>query len=260
MSGSRNQRLKKYRQLRDPLAGIFGLMTLMTPVVAQTMGILEFFAQGEDLATEGFVAPKLTKDGWELRFEHIFVSVAEVTAYQTDPPFNPAASASPVVTAQAALPGLHTLDLVQDANADGRIRVGSVEADPGHFNALSWRMVPAPSGPSAGSVMVFLGTASREGVSVSFDLRTNMPHGYHCGEYVGDERKGLVGEAGVAEVEMTFHLDHVFGRADKAADDPMNLAAHGFDPYAMGSGPQTIDLQGLHLGHVGEGHCRLLSD
>ena len=98
-----------------------------------------------------------------------------------------------------------------------------------------------------------------------FDLRANTLHSYLCGEYVGDERKGFVVAAGVAELEMTFHLDHVFGRADKAADDPMNLAAHGFDRYATTAGtpparPQTIDLQGLHLGHVGEGHCRLLLD
>ena len=130
------RRLRNYRRVRRGLVGIVGsgvLMMAMVPLASQAAGILEFFAQGEDLATAGFVAPKLTKDGWELRFEHIFVSVAEVTAYQTDPPFDPAASASPAVISQVILPGIHTLDLVQDAADDDRIRMGSVEAAPGAF-------------------------------------------------------------------------------------------------------------------------------
>jgi hypothetical protein len=41
---------------------------------------------------------------------------------------------------------------------------------------------------------------------------------------------------------------------DRGEADQMNIDARGFDAFA-GGGEQQIDLAGLHIGHVGEGHC-----
>jgi hypothetical protein len=114
--------------------------------------------------------------------------------------------------------------------------------------------VPAQSGDWAGQSMVLVGTATRDGASVDFTLTSDATHDYTCGEYVGDARKGFVTAGSDAELELTFHLDHLFGRLDKEDADPMNIHALGFDAFAAG-GTHQITLTGLHIGHVGEGHC-----
>lgn len=222
---------------------------------AAAEGTLALFANGEALATEGFLAPGLTRDGWELRFDHVFVTLAGVAALQTDPPFQPEAGGRPeaVVTVPFPMAEQRTIDLTE-ASADGRVPIGSLPAPEGHYNALVWSVVPAEAGDRPGQSMVFIGTATRDGESVPFTLTSSDRHDYLCGEFVGDERKGFVTEDGTADLEMTFHLDHVFGRLDKDPEDPMNLDALGFDRFA-GGGEQVIELAGLHIGHVGEGHC-----
>lgn len=217
-------------------------------------GELSVFANGESLATEGFLAPELTRDGWQLTFAHVFVTVADIVAMQTEPPYDAGAGGklAAVVSVPLSLEPL-TVDLV-DADADGRVLLGTVAAPEGHYNAVSWSIIPAPEGPWAGQSAVLVGTAMRDGETIDFTLASADTHGYVCGEYVGDERKGFMTDGGAADLELTFHLDHIFGRADKGADDPMNLGARGFDAFAEG-GVQTIDLAGLHIGHVGEGHC-----
>jgi len=219
-------------------------------------GTLQVFASGEDLATEGFQAPKRTKDNWSLNFDHIFVTLAEITAYQTSPPFEPQSDAPITATYEVTVPGTHTLDLVTAANEEARVLVAEVDAPPGHYNAISWRMAIAETGAAEGTSMLFIGTATRDDQTVPFRVEVAEPLRYECGEYVGDERKGFVEAGGVADLEMTFHLDHIFGREDKDADDPMNLEAPGFDPFSGGEESYTITLGDLHVGHAGEGHCR----
>jgi hypothetical protein len=222
---------------------------------AAAEGTLTLFANGEALATEGFVAPQLTRDGWELRFDHIFVTLAGVSALQTDPPFDSEAGGKPdaIMTAGFDSAEQVTIDLTA-ADADGRVLIGTVPAPAGHYNAVVWSVVPADQGDWAGRSMVFVGTATRDGQSVDFTLTSSATQDYICGEYVGDTRKGFVTDGAEADLELTFHLDHVFGRADWDADDQMNIAALGFDVFAAG-GEQEIVLTGLHIGHVGEGHC-----
>lgn len=217
-------------------------------------GELAIFANGEALATEGFTAPELTRDGWELRFDQVLVTVAGIAALQTDPPYGAAAGGAPDAAVTVALDtgGPVTIDLTE--TDDGRVLIGSATAPEGHYNAVAWSVVPAESGDWAGQSMVLVGTATRDGKAVPFTLTSSDTNDYVCGEYVGDERKGFVTAGGAADLELTFHLDHVFGRADKGADDPMNQGAIGFDAFESG-GEQAIELAGLHIGHVGEGHC-----
>ncbi|WP_019954436.1 hypothetical protein [Yoonia vestfoldensis] len=239
---------------RHALCTIFAT-TLAMATSAAAEGSLALFANGEALATEGFVAPELTRDGWELRFEHIFVTLAGVSALQTDPPYDAETGGTPAATITVAFEDAAqmTIDLT-DTDADGRVLLGTVAAPEGHYNAVTWSVVPAQSGDWAGQSMVLIGTATRDGQSVDFTLTSSDRHDYICGEYVGEARKGFVTGGAEADLELTFHLDHVFGRLDRGDADQMNIGAVGFDAFAAG-GVQQIVLAGLHIGHVGEGHC-----
>ena len=227
-----------------------------TPLSA---GTLQVFASGEDLATDGFQAPKRTKDNWSLSFDHIFVTLAEITAYQTSPPFAPQSDASITATHEVTVSGTQTVDLVMAADDEARVLIAEIAAPPGHYNAISWRMAIAETGLAEGTSMLFIGTATKDDQTVPFRIEVAESLRYECGEYVGDERKGFVQAGGVADLEMTFHLDHIFGREDKDADDPMNLEAPGFDPFSGGEESYTITLGDLHVGHAGEGHCRTVA-
>jgi hypothetical protein len=219
-------------------------------------GQLQFYANGEELITEGFLAPKLSKDGWQLTFSHAYVTLAEITAYQTSPPYDAQAGGDISATRQVALAGPLTVDLAAGSPEEPPVPVGEAVAAPaGHYNAISWRMPAAEIGPAAGYSLLLIGRAEKEGRQVDFRLGSREELRYQCGEFVGDERKGFVVAGGRADLEMTFHFDHIFGRADKDAADPMNLEALGFAPFAAG-GAHDLSLRGVHLGHAGEGHCR----
>ena len=227
-------------------------LTALVPLMAAA-GSLTLFASGEDLATEGFAEPRLTKDGWALEFTRILATFDSITAFQTDPPFM--ADGPDITGTPVAFAGPVTVDLV-DADARDLVELGSVAAPEGRFNALAWALVPAAEGAAAGYSLIFEGTARRNGQEVAFTLTTADSVMHACGEYLGDDRKGFVTATAGAELEITLHLDHLFGRADRQADDPMNIEAIGFEPFAAG-GRHGISLGGLHLGHVGEGHCHV---
>lgn len=220
----------------------------LTPLTVSA-GSLTLFASGEDLATAGFNAPELTKDGWALEFTSIIARFDQIIAWQTDPPFM--ADSAHIVGTALSVGGPFAADLA-DADADNRVALTTVVAALGHYNALSWALVPGDDGFS----VVVDGIARKDGQEVAFTLRTSDRVMHACGEYLGDARKGFVTEGGAADLEITLHLDHLFGRADKALDDAMNLGAPGFAPFAEG-GVHDISLSGLHLGHVGEGHCHV---
>ena len=91
--------------------------------------------------------------------------------------------------------------------------------------------------------------------------------------YVGDEIKGMLKENSSAEVEMTFHFDHIFGDKNAPADDHINTGSAGFDyfmQFANGSnikvaqkemkstaGYKKLMKSLWTLGHLGEGHCHV---
>lgn len=212
---------------------------------------LTLFASGEDLATEGFTAPRLTRDGWRLTFTRVIATFDDVTAWRAEPPF---AADGPEITGEALrIGGPFTVNLA-DAEEDDRIALVTVPAEEGFYNALSWSLTPAAEGDFAGYSLVFEGVAERDGVETAFTLVTSDAVAHACGEYVGDERKGFVSAESGTDLEITLHLDHLFGRADRPADGAMNTAALGFDAFAEG-GAHRFSLEGLHIGHVGEGHC-----
>jgi hypothetical protein len=239
---------------------------------AQDTGALQFHANGEDFVRQGFVS----KDGWAISFDHVYIHLADVTGYQTEPPYDPHAGGEFKAQAQVGLDGTHTVDLAEGGPDAAPILVGQVDdALVGHYNANSWRMVKAIDGPASGYSLVMVGTAEKEGQVVDFTIQVETGYEYTCGEYVGDERKGILQKDGTADLEMTFHFDHIFGDAETPLDDELNVGAPGFAPFAAivgGSGALRVDMSGLQadmapadyqmlvdilptLGHVGEGHC-----
>lgn len=234
-------------------------------------GTVEVRANGEDFVRQGFV----TKDGWNMTFDNVYVTLSDVTAYQSDPAYNPDEGEDIEASEEAELDGTHTVDLAEGGGDAETIPVASVDgASAGLYNALSWEMVPAESGPAEGSSVLVVGTAERDGETVAFTLPVEDEFEYRCGEFVGDERKGVLEDGGTADLEATFHFDHIFGDADAQADDDLNTGAIGFDPLAGVAQDGTLDmsLDELEselsaedyelleaelptLGHTGEGHC-----
>ncbi len=241
----------------------------------QSQSSLHLVANGEDLVRLGFV----TKDGWEMSFDRLEVNLSDLTAYQMQEPFEPTEAANlDTLEYQEKVSFLDTPKIVDlaEGSADAEpITVGHREVTPGFYNAVTWKIDTAgKKSPLAGKTMVLQGTASKDDKVINFDISLNRPIQYLCGEYVGDDRKGIVqaGEAG--EVEVTFHFDHIFGDSETSGDDTLNVDALGFEPLAkLASGDRltindaTLSQQlssedqekltkaVIGLGHVGEGHC-----
>ncbi|MBE0431175.1 MAG: DUF4382 domain-containing protein [Dehalococcoidia bacterium] len=233
---------------------VAGIMLVGCPSDEERTGTLQFYAEGEERAREGLVS----KDGWSISFDHIYVTLSDITAYQTDPPYDPYTQVTVDHQVRVSLEGTYTVDLAKVGSAaDPRKLVGQVSNQPaGHYNALSWRMVKAASGPAIGYCLLMIGIAEKDGEIVEFTIGVDQEVEFRGGEYVGDERKGMLEPRGTADLEMTFHLDHIFGDGLKPADDEINLDA--FDFEALLADPTIIDLVEVHLGHVGEGHCRVI--
>ncbi|CDM95676.1 hypothetical protein SPLC1_S511080 [Arthrospira platensis C1] len=237
----------------------------------QEGGTLTLIADAEDRMREGFVS----KDGWELNFNHAHATFNNIRAYQAQSPFDPDTDSQPdYITLVELLNSPTTVDLV--GGTEDTPTVTTAIAPPGHYNALSWEMVTATEGEFAGSTLVLDGTAERDGRTINFTIALNKPVAHFCGEYVGDERKGFLEANGVAKLETTFHFDHFFGRSDRPIDQSPNDEAIGFQPFANIAEGDTLnvtsqELQQLlteeeyntlvfsvtELGHVGEGHCRI---
>lgn len=239
------------------------------PETAAGNGDLEFRANGEDFVRQGFES----KDGWRIDFDHVYVTLADVAAYQTDPPFDASTGEAPEGEA-VNLAGPYTLDLAEGDEDAAPLMIDMAAAPAGQYNAMGWRMVPANDGMSAGATVMMVGTAQKDGQTINFNIKVNDEYTYNCGEYVGDERKGFLDADSNADLEATFHFDHVFGDGEAPADDGLNVGALGFDPLASLAQNDTLDVDmaaleaGLtteefatlrdtlsSLGHVGEGHC-----
>jgi hypothetical protein len=239
--------------------------------ITNSNSTLSLVANGEDFVREGFV----TKDGWEINFNHVYINLANVTAYESDPPFNAEKDQEIQATKQVTLLNtIKTIDLAEgDENAEA-ILVNQVNAQPGLYNALTWELVKGNSGETENYSLIINGVAEKEGQVINFVLNIDTELSYQCGEFIGEERKGILTENESAEVEITMHFDHIFGDQELSADDELNLKALGFESMARiaTNGNLVISQQELSqkltpeeyqkfttaiksLGHVGEGHC-----
>ena len=245
----------KKRMLVIPVIMLSAICIMLTSCAGGggATGKLQFHTNGEDFVRQGFVS----KDGWSINFDHVYITLADVTAYQTDPPYDPHSGGDINAKVTVSLDKVYTVDLAEGGANAPPILVDEVsDAAVGHYNAISWKMAKASSGPAAGYSLVIIGAAEKDGQSVDFIINVEEEYGYSCGEYVGDERKGIVADGGTADLEMTFHFDHIFGDAETPLDDELNLNAVGFEPFAdTAEGGKILNMAELHLGHVGEGHC-----
>ena len=226
-------------------------------------GTLAIYANGEEFVQQGFT----TKDGWQISFDHVYVTLADVKAYQTDPPFDPQKDDNLEATTEVSVGQVVTVDLAEGA---APVQVATLEAPAGRYNAISWQMVS----DAEAQPLTMIGTATKDGETVDFSVTLSEELGFVCGDFVGDERKGFLDSADSADVEATFHFDHLFGDAETPADDPLNAGALGFEPLAAlaSDGQLDVDSAALEaqlsdtdfqtlmavlpsLGHVGEGHC-----
>lgn len=247
-----------------------------TVAIAQddAKGTLEFRANGEDFTRLGFTS----KDGWEITVDHFYINMADITAYQTDPPFDGLeADTFSVVSSVSLGEELYWVDLAEGDEEAEPILVDSIEASVGRYNALSWAMLPVEDEENefSGYSIVLIGTATRDDVTLTFTIKAENEYNYLCGEYVGEQRKGILQTDSTADMEMTFHIDHIFGDGELPMDDDLNIAAPGFDVFASfadEAGVVEVDFAILEeslpedvfnviydifptLGHVGEGHC-----
>jgi hypothetical protein len=235
-----------------------------------SMGTIKYVANGEDFVREGF----LTKDGWNLNFEHVYVTLGNIKSYQTNPPYN--SEEGDIVNYEVvnSLENIYTVDLAEgDENADPII-VDEREAKVGFYNAISWEILQAKEGENKGNSLVIQGTATKSEESVPFYIAFNQQCKFAGGEYIGDTRKGVVKKGEEGQLEMTFHFDHIFGDGTLPEDDSLNTGAIGFNPFYSGMKNNEIHLEAddlkeiftekelndlynifLTLGHVGEGHC-----
>lgn len=248
------------------ILGLIGGATL-----AQDSGTLTFRANGEDFVRQGFTS----KDGWAIAFDRVLISLGEIRAYQTNPPYDPDSGELTRSGAMVGLAGTHVIDLAAgDADAEP-ITIGTLtDAPSGYYNAASWALVPAGDGDLADHTLLIEGTAVKDGAAVAFVLRFDTQDRYTCGAFIGDERKGVLGAGADGEIELTFHFDHIFGDGDLPADDSLNTLAPGFAPFAALAvdGALDVTLADLEsaltpdayqllveilptLGHTGEGHC-----
>lgn len=242
-----------------------------SPKAAKEVGTLQIRANGEDFVRQGFTS----KDGWKISFAHVYVTMSDVTAYQTQPPYDAQTNAELKATQQASLGQTQTVDLAAgDAKAEP-ILVGEIKAPIGRYNAFSWKMPKATKGVANGYAVRMIGTASKDGKTIPFTLNVDQEMGYQCGEFVGDDRKGTLAANGTADLEATFHFDHLFGDAETPPTEDLNQQALGFNPFAAiaQNGKLEVDMAALekslsaedfrkfqailpNLGHVGEGHCK----
>lgn len=228
-------------------------------------GQLTLTANGEDFVRQGLVS----RDGWAIAFDHAYLTVTDVVASQS-------AQDSHKQAAIAFIDAPITVDLTGTATTEhpNPVPVITQSAKVGHYDALSWSIVPEKGVSGTDHGLQLLGTATKADQTIRFDIHLDPAYRYDCGEFIGDTRKGFVTADQETSIEMTIHLDHLFGDGESPADDEINTKSLGFTPLAAiaESGQLSADMQTLKstlseadyatlasaiesLGHVGEGHC-----
>ena len=193
----------------------------------QPQNTLSLVANGEDFIRQGFVS----KDGWQIDFNHVYVTLNQVKAYQMNPPLN-LESQPKLPDAKQSITLLDkpiTVDLTQKNENASAIKVTEVSAPVGTYNAITWSLVNDAQGDGS---IILDGIATKKNQTINFNLQLSLELHYLCGEFVGDERKGIISATQGAELETTFHFDHLFGNAKTSADDELNVNAIGFNPLA----------------------------
>lgn len=243
-----------------------------SPVEASDeQGTLLVVANGESFVREGFT----DRDGWQISFDHVYTTLDDIVVSQAQVPFE-AESGKPLEAAhQISSAEPVTVDLAaEQPDAPLAVVTQFDGAKSGRYNALAWTLSPAETGPAAGYSILMIGEATKAGETIPFEIGIEDAIAFNCGDFVGDTRKGILAEGDTAEVEATFHFDHVFGDGEAPTEDKINQGALGFEPLAAiaennelvtdsktlkaqlsDTEYETLKTVLSSLGHVGEGHC-----
>lgn len=239
-------------------------------------GTLKFVANGEDFVRQGFIS----KDQWKINFDHVYVTLDQIQAVARDVLRDGNVGNTETVL-ENGVPLIQltepiTVDLAMGDDNAKPIILDSVSAPAGRYSNLAWNLTPALVGPAQQSSLLLKGSATKQGQTLPFTLKLNPKLQFQCGDFVGEERKGILKSDGTAELEATFHFDHIFGDAQVSPDEEINQGALGFEPFAQLSQGGTVELDWTNptttqqlspeqttqlqtllasLGHVGEGHC-----
>lgn len=228
-------------------------------------GKLEIHANGEDFVREGFQS----KDGWNVSFDKLLVTLNNIKAYQTNPPYDASNGEQPKGH-YVSIAKPKTVDLALGDASASPIVVETLEANTGQYNAIGWEMIQGDNGYT----LQLIGSAQKADRTIAFDIKIDETYHYVCGEFVGDQRNGFVHANDTGNIEMTFHFDHLFGDAGSDENEPLNVGALGFEPLALLAVDDMLDVTQRQLksqlsakdyatlldtlatlGHVGEGHC-----
>lgn len=232
-------------------------------------GDLAFVASGESLIKDGFTSC----DGFKLSFTHVYVSVDKVKAYMTSKPDSIKNGAKFEYSEMVDFKGKKTVDLLAlDYNEKASLVGLNREVKTGIYNAVSWDIVKSDDEKMKGNSIVLIGKASKNGITTPFEIRFDVENSVYAGEYIGDERKGIVLKNKQSDLEMTYHFDHLFGISK--GDDSVNKDAFGFEKFMDLKDGSKIDIElkdikgkiseedysrlirnVYSLAHVGEGHC-----
>lgn len=247
-----------------------------TPNIAQTgeIGTVKFQANGKDFVRKGLVS----KDGWTIKFDHVYVNFVDAMAYQADPPYNAETGTQPNAKTNISLVVKKIVDLAEGDDTAQPIIVNEVPAPAGKYNAISWNLRKGIEGAIADQVMVIEGVATKGDKEVPFVLKFDREMQFICGDYVGEEPKGILQPGGTTNLEATFHFDYLFGDENKNATEKLNSNALGFEPLAAmaENGQLVADLSTLkqklseadyqklieilsNIAQVGEGDCKAVT-
>ena len=230
---------------------------------------LDLVVNGEAFAEMGMVS----KDQWQMEFEQVIVTVGAVTASGVpsqaailQPKSRSAALSWPLPSesdpeVKAAVVSLQ----------DGPVRLGSQPVTVGNYNQVKWTW-----GSGETAAIALQGTATQGDRTVTFNLEFPGQFQVACGDYVGDERKGIVTADEAGEVELTFHLDHVFGDGEFPPEAEINQKSVGFGPLVEATEGDEVTVTAADweqwgtpelrrslektvqsMPHVGEGHCQV---
>lgn len=234
------------------------LVSAITIGCSKKTGNILFTANGEEFVVDGLIS----KEGWQIQFSSLLINIDSPEAYNPNHP-----------ELKALLKGHHLINLKRGTTEKPEVSVAILpDVQTGNYQSLRFSLKQIESGEYAGFSIVLKGNAEKEDEKIPFEIKLDEELTFDGLEgYVGDSIKGILKAGKTADVEMTFHFDHLFGNIEMGADDHVNSGSPGFEfflPYIKDnkidvtqdqtkSNPQYDKLiQSIEtLGHLGEGHC-----
>jgi len=234
-------------------------------------GTLIFNVNGRHYSSAMFVS----EEGWEINLNHVYVSIENPTALQVPVEKNLSRHGGhdhaeiPTGTAHAVLKGLYFIDLHSDSPQKPVFELGRItDAAIGNYNYINFSLKNLPEDLKdvtdktddnaaeryKGYSMILVGTAKNiDEKTFPFEFKFDQEMSFQeCGPQSNEiENNGVLAENCTASIEMTFHINSIFGD-DSEPHGPyepspgsLNFLAVGFNPfyYCAGEPEKTGDIE-----------------